>query len=499
MTMQVKDVVKYNGENFSLLSGGLIDFTNEFGLEYEICSTAGHGCDPVYEIRDGRLYLEELDVYLGAWADYPEINGVKPCKPSERADAQNVAAFSSFGSSSEGHYEKINYPVKYTGELIIGRDYDWKNNPDPCSGPWGYLYLKRVKFILKDGYIASQEDIPPTALEERKAHNAPFAKITPEQWDANMNNLGADETEEERFNSSMEFLRKQEQEASNIPEEVPRSTMYSINDKNYTLVGSLGFVGRGLQCHAGSPISDERLVPFSVYKRIGNVSFPVYHYKWDKAGDPRVDALWLCVKKHMNVDKMQVDRKGPNKIVGDSPRFAFFELPWHPVKSDATGLYLFGRELDDYGQYRIRPWDYKELIIAKVFRGGIWETENVSHVAEEIRNWAKTEEGRETVEEFNDFHDRYETRVASRFPDIAKKYIWWFPCYTREANGCTEEHLLSEDALGNDAFADKVRNMAKGNRGIFTDPLRDCQESLERWAKESSGRLTRFYRCKHAF
>ncbi len=169
MSMQMKDIVFFDGKPYSLISperNTIIDFVKEFGVKYYTSSSAGHGCDPVYEIKDGKLFLETLHLFLGNSVEYPMIYGIVPAETDQIPFSEEIAACTFFETGKI--YKNIGHIVSsYSGDIVIGRNYDSRNSPG-SSGPYDELFLTRIRLSFVEGILVGKEDIPEEAEERRK-------------------------------------------------------------------------------------------------------------------------------------------------------------------------------------------------------------------------------------------------------------------------------------------------------------------------------------------
>jgi hypothetical protein len=120
MTAQIPDLFLYKGVGYSLsgISEGALFEPSMFGLEpVASCSACWRGYQAVFALVDSRLVLGTLHVTLceseGHYVrkEGPPINGMLPTGPTERRDLFN------------NHYVDVNYPLDYTGGLLLARGF----------------------------------------------------------------------------------------------------------------------------------------------------------------------------------------------------------------------------------------------------------------------------------------------------------------------------------------------------------------------------------------
>ena len=114
MTAQVHDRVRWRGGDYLLVGvdGDQLFDPLEHGLDPTPTTTANwRGWVAVYEIRDDRLLLGELtDVGFqrGPDASLPILRGTEPSRDAERGPFR---------------YESLNWPLQFSGRLIIARGF----------------------------------------------------------------------------------------------------------------------------------------------------------------------------------------------------------------------------------------------------------------------------------------------------------------------------------------------------------------------------------------
>ncbi len=108
MTAQITDRVVYQGESYQIIGvkGGLLPAPQSFGIVPQMMSTACYrGYFVEYACEGSRLFLSEMTVRA---AEYKPINGV---------EVQIGGTFNS------GQYFDIDLPLKFTGGLLIAKDF----------------------------------------------------------------------------------------------------------------------------------------------------------------------------------------------------------------------------------------------------------------------------------------------------------------------------------------------------------------------------------------
>ena len=118
MTWWATDTMVLNDKEYSIVKPmELVNFRDDYNLDWEVYTTAGNGCDATFVVKDNLLILDKLSVCLGKVTDYPMINGVKP---------------SAFLYDNVPTYNDIGLHIKYTGMCLIGQnriDFSkWKQN-----------------------------------------------------------------------------------------------------------------------------------------------------------------------------------------------------------------------------------------------------------------------------------------------------------------------------------------------------------------------------------
>jgi hypothetical protein len=120
MTAQISDVFMYQDREFDLagISEGGLFSPDSLGLNpigYSTCCYRGY--QAVFAVHDGRLVLKTLNVSLYTdGPDRPEslvgptIHGVAPKRDEEDHQFNNI-------------YENLNYPLPYTGGVLIATDF----------------------------------------------------------------------------------------------------------------------------------------------------------------------------------------------------------------------------------------------------------------------------------------------------------------------------------------------------------------------------------------
>lgn len=162
MTYQWKEIVVYKESTFSLYrSTDAIPFSVEdYGIEPCMTITGcWKGFIRKFIVADGMLLIKELDVNDRSlhYNDESEridyipklINGVRP--------KINIAKESFFDFT----YKEINYPIEYTGTIIIADDYQerYRKMYGAAGDLWEYNIVHELTF--KNGYLIKEVDLSP--------------------------------------------------------------------------------------------------------------------------------------------------------------------------------------------------------------------------------------------------------------------------------------------------------------------------------------------------
>ncbi|MFW9812221.1 MAG: hypothetical protein ACFFF9_07140 [Candidatus Thorarchaeota archaeon] len=110
MTGQISDEVRYNGETYSLIgvNGEGLPVPVDFGMETTMATTAcWRGYQMFYACVDDEIFL---DAMLANPIEVKPVNGVEPRKPKD-------------GWGFKHFYEDIGLKIKFTGRILIGRDF----------------------------------------------------------------------------------------------------------------------------------------------------------------------------------------------------------------------------------------------------------------------------------------------------------------------------------------------------------------------------------------
>ena len=159
MTAQISDTFFYNNENWDLIaSSDEIKFDpRKYGLEPVSPSTAcWDGFVSDYEIINNSLSLKNLHICLG-WPGFPETYDESKEGPVYPVVMNTEAKNESKDSSSAFYCYNFNMPVKYTGKLMLGKDFmheyyihmGWQQ-------AWSYKTVKEFEF--KDGVLVNVVD-----------------------------------------------------------------------------------------------------------------------------------------------------------------------------------------------------------------------------------------------------------------------------------------------------------------------------------------------------
>lgn len=154
MTMQIRDTVVFQGEEYTLIEPHKIkDFKKELGLHSTVIISSGDGCDARYIVREDKLILDGLALCLGKPENYPSsINNVRPLKDIKE-DQWGALRLAGDGKM----YSNLNLQIDYTGIIRIGKDYQHRG---PINlGPFGCNYLTKLILEFKNDILISQRDI----------------------------------------------------------------------------------------------------------------------------------------------------------------------------------------------------------------------------------------------------------------------------------------------------------------------------------------------------
>ena len=434
--MQARDIVIFQGQEYSLIDPYKInDFVGEFGLDYIVTSTCRTGCDAQYVIRDGKLFLDRLSVYLGTFADYPSINGVMPTN-------QNEDAGGALRPSSEigGQYENIGLLVQYTGIVEIGKDYN--RNKDICMGPFECNYRTKLLLKFENGILESCQDISSRRGKKILARTFPKEQIAPKR---------------ELF--------------SIVPEGVPKKNIYAICGEQYTFLCFLGFIDREFTpwFHDSGLFQTHTQIPFGIGGIVDHALYPAYKYKLDAGSEAQLQGLWFPLHQNDNVEKVEIFGQKPDKIVGESPRFACFSFcPPIAVRTKPTGFLLLGADGD--GTF---PWNYGKVIIARLYNGQLWDTQDVSDELTEARQWTKANPSAANVPVYMGQFARYEPFINA-LPELYKKRPWWFLEISHRRK---QIDYAASSIIGTDEFA-KLLLKEKGKQDAI---LKDLETDRKEW------------------
>lgn len=153
MTSQAHDLVRLDGEDFSLVGvagGGLFDVADH-GIHPGMLNTAcwrGHLC--VYGVADGRLVLDELRLGHGA-----TLHG-SPLAGGEALLGGTVVALERSAASWLGEpfaLYGLAWPLPYTGTLLAARDLVSRG---PHMGYWPAWHYGRVVELVVDGGVVTE-------------------------------------------------------------------------------------------------------------------------------------------------------------------------------------------------------------------------------------------------------------------------------------------------------------------------------------------------------
>jgi hypothetical protein len=186
MTAQIPDLFLQNGVEYSLagISEGALFEPSMFGLEpVANCSACWRGYQAVFALVDSNLVLGTLHVVLcepeGRFIrkEGPRIHGVLPTGPTEERDLFN------------NHYVDLNYPLDYTGGLLLARGFLRELYVHMGFHPaWKYEEVVELIFdkgVLQDEYNRSQRiaRIRERILKAAKRGDGEDRRTLEEIWD----------------------------------------------------------------------------------------------------------------------------------------------------------------------------------------------------------------------------------------------------------------------------------------------------------------------------
>jgi len=156
MTAQMPDVFFYKNENYSLigLKGSNMFNPEDYGVYPIMANTACYrGFVATYHITEEQLILSSL-ILKSKEEKLKEING-QPAKKEKSIFSFNFL------------YENINLPIKYTGFILLGKDfinemYVHMGYQRPIS------YETVIEFQFKDGDLVAVNDFSEVIAKLRK-------------------------------------------------------------------------------------------------------------------------------------------------------------------------------------------------------------------------------------------------------------------------------------------------------------------------------------------
>ena len=165
MTRQVGDRIDFRDTEYSIeaVSNSPLFDPHQLGLHPVMASTAcWDGCSISYGIRDDRLVLESLRVYLESEA--PVINGISPVKCPPRSEFSD-------------QYDSLNLPIPFTGGMLIARNYvgfkvDLGNMLYDMGDPPPWHYEQLIELSFQNGSLMGMTDMSSQMRKIRDAFTA---------------------------------------------------------------------------------------------------------------------------------------------------------------------------------------------------------------------------------------------------------------------------------------------------------------------------------------
>ena len=155
MTAQISDVFRYREDEFDIAGiseGELFDITS-LGLQPQSCSTAcWRGYRAIFALCGSQLVVDTLHVSLYSILDNddwrsdvgPVIEGLSPSRGRDDDGFNN-------------HYERVKYPLTYSGGLLIARDLIYGLHVHMgFDSPWNYRTV--VELIFEEGVLKHEFD-----------------------------------------------------------------------------------------------------------------------------------------------------------------------------------------------------------------------------------------------------------------------------------------------------------------------------------------------------
>ena len=178
MSSQIKDKYLIFNTDFRRIAtdNEILISPFDYGLTPKSLDTAckkGFWCD--FEITNERIYLENLYIHTENGI-YPPINNVNISPP----EYEKVYRFDIInGKMSDKQYpvkidklrgykvyEHIHLPVKYTANLLLGKNFHYNCYFDDCR--YFFKYKEVIDFRIEDGIITKRNDISSLSKTFRK-------------------------------------------------------------------------------------------------------------------------------------------------------------------------------------------------------------------------------------------------------------------------------------------------------------------------------------------
>ncbi len=164
MTAQINDIFRFRDCEYTIagISEGELFDPAALDLKPVMASTACYrGFQAVYAILDGCLILADLHIQLveETWKygrkQGPTINNITPTGQRERFDFFN------------NHYEGINLPLKYSGGLLIVRDFIRELYVHMGFHP-AWKYQRVIELSFRGGVLSNEFDRSEKMAEFRR-------------------------------------------------------------------------------------------------------------------------------------------------------------------------------------------------------------------------------------------------------------------------------------------------------------------------------------------
>jgi len=162
MAAQIPETVILDGRPYDLCGvkgeNLLFDPRNHGVTPISLTSDCWRGYMSTYLVVDGTLYLDEIEI------------GLDPRDPTGRDHLLLSELFGNLkmnGSSTPGHYENLEYPITFTGGLLLGRGFINETYVHMGFHP-AYGFRHVVELALNEGQVVSGVDRSREMEEVRK-------------------------------------------------------------------------------------------------------------------------------------------------------------------------------------------------------------------------------------------------------------------------------------------------------------------------------------------